>query len=62
MINWNYQIPENAPLRKNQHDAMDKHCKKCGVSLSILSRGIYCPDCKIAAKKERNQKRKLTSL
>jgi len=56
--------PKNAPLRRYQKAMFNKRCKRCNVSLSILSRnGTYCDKCKKLVKAERNaQKRQNTIL
>ena len=41
------------PLNKREKHMTNKHCRKCGKSLPIMGRGVYCLKCIIPAKKER---------
>ena len=53
----------NTPLNDHQRRMMSKHCRRCGISLPIISgNNMFCPKCKILNKKEQRLKYKLARL
>lgn len=49
---FDFRIPKNAPLRKSQRDMFNKHCQKCGISLTWSTRSRFCKTCQVIVKKE----------